>query len=90
MKSSNLSFVPLSQASLCLDCEMITAETMSCAACGSSALMNVARTLGQPRHTRRFAAHNVHARHTDRHAFFAQHNRISSQELAIVYRGNSQ
>jgi len=87
MKSSNLTFIPLSQASLCLDCEMITAETMSCAACGSSALMNVARTLGQPRHTRRFAAHNAHARLMDRHAFFAQQSPISSQGLAIVHRG---
>jgi hypothetical protein len=86
MKASNLSFVPLNQASLCLDCEMITVGTSACVACGSSAVMNVARTLGQPRHTRRFTAHTAHSRHVERRAFFAQHNRVSSQDFGLVCR----
>lgn len=83
MKSANLSFVPLNQASLCLDCEMITEAAQFCAACGSSAIMNVARTLGQPRHTRRFVGH-APSRHTERREFFAQQSRISSQEFGLI------
>jgi hypothetical protein len=45
MNKSGLSFVPLQQASLCLDCEMITSAQTHCFACGSVALMNLARTL---------------------------------------------
>lgn len=45
MKTSMLSFVPLQQASLCLDCDMITAAHTHCSACGSIALLNLARTL---------------------------------------------
>jgi hypothetical protein len=48
MNISNLGLVPLRQASLCLDCEMITAAHTNCAACGSSALLNVARALSRP------------------------------------------
>ncbi len=48
MKSSGLSLIPLPLASLCLDCEMITAAHGRCVACGSSALLNVARTLSRP------------------------------------------
>jgi hypothetical protein len=46
--SSNVSFVPLVQASLCLDCETITAANTNCLACGSHALLNVARVLNEP------------------------------------------
>jgi len=53
MNSSSSSVVPLQFASLCLDCEMITAAGGRCAACGSSALMNVARTLSGPMTTAR-------------------------------------
>ena len=45
MNTSDLSIVPLKQANLCLDCEMITAAQTHCVACGSAALMNLARTL---------------------------------------------
>jgi hypothetical protein len=49
MDISNLSLVPLRQASLCLDCETITTASANCQACGSQALLNVARTLNRPR-----------------------------------------
>jgi hypothetical protein len=45
MNTSELSLVPLQLANLCLDCEMITAGQTHCSACGSVALMNLARTL---------------------------------------------
>lgn len=40
-----LDIVPLTHASLCLDCEMITATHASCLACGSVALINISRAL---------------------------------------------
>jgi hypothetical protein len=46
MKTSCRNFVPLRQASLCLDCEMISDTAVACPACGSAALMNMARALG--------------------------------------------
>jgi len=48
MKIAELSSVPLQQASLCLDCENITAGNTGCLACGSKALLNIARTLSRP------------------------------------------
>jgi hypothetical protein len=45
MNASKLSLVPLQQASLCLDCDMITAAHTHCFVCGSIALLNLARTL---------------------------------------------
>jgi hypothetical protein len=45
MNISQLSLVPLRQASLCLDCDMITPSHTHCLACGSVALMSLARTL---------------------------------------------
>lgn len=45
MNSSKLSIVPFRQASLCLDCDMITAAHTHCFVCGSAALLNIARTL---------------------------------------------
>lgn len=45
MTTSELSLVPLREASLCVDCEMITASQTRCLACGSVALMSLARTL---------------------------------------------
>jgi hypothetical protein len=56
---SNLSIVPLRQASLCLDCETITTAHTNCHACGSRALLNVARALDQ-----QGPAHLVRARRT--------------------------
>jgi hypothetical protein len=47
MNASNLSFIPLRQASLCLDCEVITLGHTRCMACGSSALLNVDRALSR-------------------------------------------
>jgi len=44
------SFVPLQQASLCLDCDVISAAHTRCLACGSQALLNVARALSRPNH----------------------------------------
>ena len=48
MKTANMSVVPLRQASLCLDCEMITVAPTSCLACGSDALLNISRALSRP------------------------------------------
>ena len=48
MNSSGSSVVPLQLASLCLDCEMITPTCGRCIACGSVALLNVARMLSRP------------------------------------------
>jgi hypothetical protein len=45
MNSTKLSIVPFRQASLCLDCDMITAAHTHCFVCGSAALLNLARTL---------------------------------------------
>lgn len=45
MNASTLSLVPLQQASLCLDCDMITTGHTYCSACGSTGLLNLARTL---------------------------------------------
>jgi hypothetical protein len=45
MNVSELNLVPLQHASLCMDCEMITAAHTHCCACGSAALLNLARTL---------------------------------------------
>jgi hypothetical protein len=45
MNAIKFSLVPLRQASLCLDCDMISAAHTHCAACGSAALLNLARTL---------------------------------------------
>ncbi len=45
MNTSQLSLIPLQQATLCIDCDMITASQTRCAVCGSVALMNLARTL---------------------------------------------
>jgi len=48
MKASRVSFVPFQLASLCLDCELITpAPQGRCLACGSVAVLSIARTLNQ-------------------------------------------
>ena len=39
--------VPLQQASLCLDCEQITAARVYCRACGSHALLGIAGVLSR-------------------------------------------
>jgi hypothetical protein len=49
MNTSEVSLVPLQQANLCLDCEMITAARTNCFACGSAALLNLARALNGER-----------------------------------------
>jgi hypothetical protein len=48
MKASKISLIPLRLASLCLDCDVITPAQGRCLACGSVALMNLARTLNEP------------------------------------------
>jgi hypothetical protein len=45
MNTSEFSLVPWQKASLCLDCDMITAAQTNCLACGSVALMYLPRTL---------------------------------------------
>jgi len=52
MNVTKLSLVPLQQANLCLDCDMITAAHTHCCACGSVALLNIARTLNGEEYTR--------------------------------------
>jgi hypothetical protein len=47
--SANLSLIPLQVASLCLDCEMITPAHSRCSACGSVALLSIAKTLSHLR-----------------------------------------
>jgi hypothetical protein len=49
VNTSNLSLVPLRQASLCLDCETIMTAPTNCHVCGSRALLNVARALDRER-----------------------------------------
>jgi len=49
MNTPNMSLVPLQLASLCLDCEMITPAQAKCMACGSVAVLNIARTLNSRR-----------------------------------------
>lgn len=48
MNTADLNLVPLKLATLCLDCETITAGHMHCHACGSRALLNIARALSRP------------------------------------------
>lgn len=57
MNSSTESLIPLQTANLCLDCETITAAHSRCVACGSVALLNVARALSRPS-ARQFSAGN--------------------------------
>ncbi len=45
MNNYDINLVPLQQASLCLDCEGITAAHTTCLCCGSQALLNIARIL---------------------------------------------
>jgi hypothetical protein len=45
MNNSNPSLIPLQRASLCLDCEVITPAHKTWLACGSVALLIVARAL---------------------------------------------
>jgi hypothetical protein len=47
MNLSKLDSVPLRQASLCLDCDMITAAHTCCCACGSRAIMSLAKILNE-------------------------------------------
>lgn len=51
MNKPNPSLIPLQRASLCLDCEVITPAQKSCLACGSAALLNVARALSGSQYT---------------------------------------
>jgi hypothetical protein len=51
MNTSKLSLVPLCQASLCMDCDMITAADTHCIACGSAALLNLAKALNGEEYT---------------------------------------
>ncbi len=53
MNNFNIDLVPLRQASLCLDCEAITAAHTTCLCCGSQALLNVARILNEKTFTGR-------------------------------------
>jgi hypothetical protein len=61
MNTSKLSLVPLQQASLCLDCDMISAAHTHCFGCGSAALLNLARTLDGRRYSDLMPRANVTA-----------------------------
>lgn len=47
MSVYDFGIVPLQQASLCLDCEVITAAQKHCSACGSRALLGIAGVLSR-------------------------------------------
>ena len=47
MSVYDFGIVPLQQASLCLDCEVITAAQRHCAACGSRALLGIEGVLSR-------------------------------------------
>jgi hypothetical protein len=49
MNVTTTCLVPLQQASLCIDCETITAAHTTCLACGSRALLNIATVLNNRR-----------------------------------------
>jgi hypothetical protein len=49
MNIATACLVPLQHASLCIDCETITAAHTNCLACGSKALLNIARVLNNRR-----------------------------------------
>jgi hypothetical protein len=49
MNFATTCLVPLQQASLCIDCETITATHTNCLACGSKALLNIATVLNNRR-----------------------------------------
>jgi hypothetical protein len=57
MKSLDLEMVPLKQASLCVNCEMITATLGNCPACGSIALINVSRALSHSHYGAKLHSH---------------------------------
>lgn len=59
MNTYDVNLVPLQQASLCLDCEAITAAHTSCLCCGSQALLNIARILSE----KVFDARPIFSRH---------------------------
>ena len=59
MNTSTPDLVPLQQASLCLDCETITAAHSNCHACGSRALLNIARALDHPGYRTSFRSNNA-------------------------------
>ncbi|HTR65431.1 MAG TPA: hypothetical protein VMH85_06640 [Terriglobales bacterium] len=48
MNAESPSLVPLQHASLCLDCDVISAAHADCPACGSRALLSIARALNRP------------------------------------------
>jgi hypothetical protein len=49
VNTENLDLVPLQKAGLCLDCDTITAAHTTCLACGSRAVLNIARVLSRSR-----------------------------------------
>ena len=51
MNAESPSLVPLQHASLCLDCDVISAAHADCPACGSRALLSIARALNRPAYT---------------------------------------
>ena len=59
MNNSSPSLIPLQRASLCLDCEIITPAHKSCLACGSGALLNLARALSGPEYASMVCLNNT-------------------------------
>jgi hypothetical protein len=70
MQTSQLNIVPLTRASLCLDCEMITAAHSACRFCGSSALLSIARALSRPGHGGALSSEGPIARPASRQSSF--------------------
>lgn len=60
MSVYDFGIVPLQQASLCLDCEVITAAQTHCTACGSRALLGIAGIL-----SRRGPSNPLFSKHSD-------------------------
>ena len=66
MSTHNFGVVPLQQAYLCLDCELITpAEQGHCAACSSQALLGIAAVLSRRESYSSIIGRNA-ARHCER------------------------
>lgn len=76
MKTLELDLVPLRQANLCLDCDMITAAQTHCLACGSVALLSLAKTLNG----------STNARRTKRDLFVVPQNPLRSKQ-AVAFEG---
>jgi hypothetical protein len=89
MNIEKISLVPLQQAFLCMDCEMITAANSRCIACGSAALLNVAKALNgdeyaEPMQPELVTVASVPARHVRQaKVLYATGSRMKSNHRSI-------